>query len=360
MKSKVFLPLILVMIWSSSCKKTTSEDPKPTTETPSNTPKTTISTSDPKTLSQSIELPAGSKIAGNPPSASSDLEAPKISQSDSTINAISGRYININPNVSKGEIAGYYFKIEGSDTYFKVPVTSNSSNLRLFESGTSDNLVLKLPENIAAGTFCANYCVYDKNNRVSNVVKVCVEVSALGGEGAEFLSSGSGKWTVRGFTEDGVYKAVTFPYISKDTSYVRYSCFNNGVSSLDSFQTYHSFQLDKYSLEFASNSASKLTYIGSYSRNNYIYPTLPNPIPTNYCHKPTVSDSTVSENYSFSGGWSFDKATNRIVLVFDFKEYGDGNPEGIEGKILSKSDSKFTIESKNPDGTVETIDFVKQ
>ena len=52
---------------------------------------------------------------------------------------------------------------------------------------------IALPKSLEPGTFCVEYCVYDKEQRVSNIVEVCIDVVSLEEKTANFLQLTSGK-----------------------------------------------------------------------------------------------------------------------------------------------------------------------
>ena len=70
-------------------------------------------------------------------------------------------------------ISGYYFNIEGSDIFYKVPLSNIGSD------GTI-TIPVGLPGVLEAGNFCINLMTYDSNNRTSNLVQQCVGVIRLG------------------------------------------------------------------------------------------------------------------------------------------------------------------------------------
>lgn len=128
-------------------------------------------------LAEVLIMPQGTETKdGNPPPPSNDSEAPEVDNSVSQINSSNGstaplnfRYENVNGNLS-----GCYVQVQGADSYFDISYSGNSV------SAGSLQLPIGIPSNIDEGRFCVDFCVYDRSNRVSNIVTTCVDVLRLG------------------------------------------------------------------------------------------------------------------------------------------------------------------------------------
>ena len=95
-----------------------------------------------------------------------------------------------------------YFQIAGAGGYYQIPVSGlGDSNGRINKSRQGSpfgrlkkinnyyGFSIELPENIKPSEFCAFYCVYDAEGRVSNVVEVCIKVDEFGGVNTSLLTS---------------------------------------------------------------------------------------------------------------------------------------------------------------------------
>ncbi|TGV01795.1 YfaP family protein [Flavivirga rizhaonensis] len=136
-----------------------------------------IDPTDSNALSRVLIMPDGTRSnQGTPPSPSATNEAPLVLNQVSSINSSNGStsplafsYSNVN-----GNLGGCYVQVDGAGNYFTVPYNSNSA------SSGNLQLPLGIPTNVDEGTFCVNFCVYDTNGFVSNIVYTCVNVLRLG------------------------------------------------------------------------------------------------------------------------------------------------------------------------------------
>ena len=128
-------------------------------------------------LSAVLIMPSGSNSnEGTPPSSTSSNQAPEVDNQNPSVISSNGStaplsfgYSNIN-----GNLGGCYVQVEGASRYYNVPYSTTS--------GSSGDLQLPLgiPTNVNNGEFCVNFCVYDNNGLVSNIVNTCVNVLRLG------------------------------------------------------------------------------------------------------------------------------------------------------------------------------------
>ncbi|OWY21705.1 hypothetical protein C7N43_09115 [Sphingobacteriales bacterium UPWRP_1] len=154
---------ILTLIWAS-CKKEKND-----TEL--------INPNDPNAISSVLILPSGSnREDGTPPPPSSQSSAPDVTSSISDITSSNGATAPLLFNYSgvNGNLGGCFLQVTGADDYFNIPYTGSSS------SSGQLQVPIGIPSNVDSGEFCISFCVYDIQNRISNVYNVCINVLRLG------------------------------------------------------------------------------------------------------------------------------------------------------------------------------------
>lgn len=179
-----------------------------------------ISIEDANAVTDAITINGSTKVQGNPPAPSTDPEAPVVGDaSDAT--AITGNNLILPISETSGSaVAGVYLKVKGSDSYYDIPasalgnsggrtafgrISKNKRQLKVNEDVAVD---IELPTNLEPGVFCVEYCVYDAQNRVSNIVEVCIEVLEFGGENSAFLSANQWEMVSEYYKE--IYDGVTY------------------------------------------------------------------------------------------------------------------------------------------------------
>ena len=136
-----------------------------------------IDPSNSNALSEVLILPAGSQNEnGNPPNSSNSNQAPEVLNPINTVLSSNGSTAPLSFSYSNvdGNLGGCYVQIAGADNYFLVPYNSTSN------SAGNLQLPLGIPTNVDEGDFCVNFCVYDTNGLISNIVTTCVNVLRLG------------------------------------------------------------------------------------------------------------------------------------------------------------------------------------
>jgi hypothetical protein len=140
-------------------------------------PDALINPADANALTGVLVLPAGTQnVSGLPPSSTGGNFAPQISSPFTQLLSSNGgtipllyNYLNLS-----GSIAGFYVQVTGASSYFNVPYNTNlGGNGQL-------QLPITIPTNVDSGRFCLAFCVYDNSSRVSNIIRICVDVLRLG------------------------------------------------------------------------------------------------------------------------------------------------------------------------------------
>ncbi len=138
---------------------------------------TSIDPKDPNQLSRYIVLPNGSLVVtGTPPAPNGGTQAPRISLVNTgSVTASNGGVAVLTFQVPGGTAAlgGYYVQVQGSSTYFNVPVSASGNP-------SIASIPIQLPANTTNGRFCVNLWAYDATGRVSGVIQQCVDVLQLG------------------------------------------------------------------------------------------------------------------------------------------------------------------------------------
>ncbi|MEW4922780.1 hypothetical protein [Algibacter sp. 2305UL17-15] len=168
-------------------------------------------------LSSGIEIAGATKNDGTPPQPNSNIDL-VVASNKAEAHQKSG--FNLKFSTAESNIAGAYLLFKdvngnGASNYFDVPVSSfttaskkaniknnKSSKNKLFSKGNglTDNeyeIDIDFGDAIPAGQFCSDLCLYDSENNVSQIVTVCIEVEAWGGN-----ASIVGTWKVVETTGD--------------------------------------------------------------------------------------------------------------------------------------------------------------
>lgn len=152
-----------------------------------------VDPSDAKKVGQALILPDGTETKeGTPPPPSTSPQAPKVTPNvteqptnNGNTETVPIRYSNLN-----GGIGGVYAQVEGATNYYNIPLSGGGSST----SGTI-NIPIGIPDNFGSGTFTFVYCIYDRNGRVSNILRIRFTVTRI-----EPLKAGEGRATVNGRT----------------------------------------------------------------------------------------------------------------------------------------------------------------
>lgn len=294
--------------------------------------KSSIDTDDPNAVAQSLTVENGTYVKGSPPAPSSDPNAPVLSYNGDDLFTIQGSKIIVNTSLESGSASGFYVAVDGADGYFNVNATTVTpgTNGRVAETKRKGSFFaartqqdapsfsIEVPKNIQPGEFCIFYCVYDAENRVSNIVQQCVTVTALGGDGSAFLTSNQWSMVKWEYYYDNVLEEQEIAgetYTEPTEAYI--SCQGN-------YQFVPAEYQDRVNYSYAtitSNGALKIE-----EEYYHKYPDIAN----SEC---TVTYEEITEPYSLTGAWSYDKSTGTLVLL-----YNDESEE-IEGDYVTVAQS---------------------
>lgn len=130
-------------------------------------------------LAAVLVIPGSSSQSGSAPSASTDAEAPEVGSNQTSATVVSGNtlYLPFNFETSANSGTGYggcYVAVDGASSYWDIPASTSNTDL-------DGQIVIPvgIPTSVDNGSFCLSYCIYDNNNRVSNVLTTCVSIEPI-------------------------------------------------------------------------------------------------------------------------------------------------------------------------------------
>ncbi len=307
-----------------------------------------IDIDDAELVSNSITIDNAVKMEGNPPAPSSDPDAPSLyDNSNEDFGAVSGKSFYLDPDVNQGQPAGIYFQVKGSNEYFDIPLTPGSSGGRfglrkpksiLFKNARTDEsyvIEIQIPDNLELGEFCALYCIYDEEERVSNVVEICIEVIEFGGEGSEFFSPQT--WELVSITDiEGGQTEIEIPGETYEETY------ETSLPCGDTFQTVEvtaAYRTNYLYLTFSDNGAYELK---SEEYEKYL------DWENSTCQNVTYKEET--ELYTETGIWTYDNATETLTVVTEYVDDYDGETYTDIFKVqMELVDDQLVITSEEDD-----------
>jgi hypothetical protein len=154
-----------------------------------------IDPSDANALQSVLVIPGGERRTGNPPPPTGTTSSPKILNGQSTTALTAGGQVAA--PFSYNSNAGYnrcIAQVRGATNgYFEIPTNSSTNSGQI-------TIPLNVPANVGSGTFCVQYCIVDAQNRVSNQLEICVNVTeaSSGGGGGGGGATGTGTFTLSG------------------------------------------------------------------------------------------------------------------------------------------------------------------
>ncbi len=169
-------------------------------------------------LNSDIFIEGASKNQGTPPAPNSNIN---LEIGSDKAEAFQSSGFNLKFSTSETNIAGAYLLFKDSDNnnasdYFDIPVSSLQTNKSVNTKGKKSlkkNLLSKsnslidgeyeidvdFTDAFPPGKFCADLCIYDEQNNISQIVTVCIEVEAWGGNAAI-----AGEWIFDRYEDDAI------------------------------------------------------------------------------------------------------------------------------------------------------------
>lgn len=306
---------------------------------------------DPNVLTASLQVQYGKSIKGTMPVGTGAAGAPVLNTAsgNQVIPAINGRYAVIRPDLTSGKFKGYYLKVSGADSYFKVDFSQPKSGARmakgvdrrwLKKDGNDSIIIIKLPQNATTDTISIEYSVYDSTNAVSNVIKAIITIlSPAGGAAGTPLVGNWQNYRYKTPTENEWHLTL-----AGDTSRDLFYCRDTSLvyaqpADLNTFWLYTNYH---YTVKDEGTFNSDGTFKWDNEDTDYILV-----VPGSSCAHQRYD--VIKDNTSYSGGWSYNPATKKLLMVLD--QNGQLNAENfdiIEHTITEITATKMVITS--PDG----------
>ncbi|MEP1094077.1 MAG: hypothetical protein ABJG78_03155 [Cyclobacteriaceae bacterium] len=298
-----------------------------------------VDLSDANALTEGLSITGATLETGDPPAPSSDPNAPEIDDPGDKI-AFQGGDLTLGLDVSSGDVAGVYLQIPGADSYYDIPASALMGG-RIAEDDQAFSI--ELPDNIEPGTFCVDYCVYDSDARVSNVVNVCVTVGELGGANSEFLI---GTWNVTMLVhvEGGETRTEIIGEPFSETYVETLTCADGQTKEIEYEETEN---IDFIKFSFSENGALRLEEEGEETYLDFSAST---------CEDLVFKTDTYMDD--FGGGWSYEEANNRLVMIINEEEDGVEDQNVID-LIITVTDNTI-VGVQTVEGQTTTATIVKQ
>lgn len=276
-------------------------------------------------LNTGIEIENATRKTGLPPSPNSDISfqldngsAEAIQNTGftlrfSTKDSYKGAYIVLKDK--KGNTLDNYFDVQDIENshrvVFRKGEIGKSSFIRRETSNDDEpifnnRIEILFNEEIPAGQFCYDICLYDDENNVSEVQTVCVTVQAWGGNAAIF-----GEWTF-----DRVES-------NQPEDFYVFNCSNANRSLQGEYAKILSQEL---SLQFDEDGSFTLL---DYSEINYL------DIANSEEKCEVIYKETTVDNSKVTGNWAYDEDKKILILV----QFGYQNLINLEDNFISTEGS---------------------
>ncbi len=308
-------------------------------------------------LNSDISIEGASKNQGTPPAPNSNIN---LEIGSDKAEAFQSSGFNLKFSTSETNIAGAYLLFKDSDNnnasdYFDIPVsslnTNKSSDTKNKSRGplkSNKTLIdgeyeidVDFDSSFPPGKFCADLCIYDEQENISQIVTVCVEVEAWGGNTAIV-----GQWILESSEEDD-YK-------------FEFTCDNEEIAAVDYSQTIK----EDVILNIDSNGDF---YVTDYEE----YKDLDLEASKSSCSA-VYLDEIKKYDDKETGKWAYNETDKTLTLVsfkyedFIDTQYSEEYPNGeliFEGDKVEIINGKLVIVETYVDGNetyVDTYTFVRK
>jgi len=294
-----------------------------------------IDLTDGNALVEAITIAGATVVTGDLP-APTGGDAPILDDPDDIVTSQGGSpQFPVN---TSGDVAGVYLQFPGADSYYDIPASAFTGG-RLENHGDA-SFSFDLPDNIQPGIFCVEYCVYDSDLLVSNIVEVCIEITEFGGENSDFLI---GIWQVISFTETDDNGDPEIIVIGTDTLKNTY-IFNCDATSMVEVTETEFYDFIKFTfsengaLRFEASFADRYFDFDNSTCDNILY----------------IEESGTDD---IIAAWSYEDATKRLILVIEFD---DEEGEEVLDLTISVVGNTMTATESIDINNIETIILEKQ
>lgn len=317
---------------------------------------------DPVALAATIKVGySATSDTGAIPSASSDAGAPVLDTryDNQTYYAVNNRYVVIYPQSLSGAVKGYYLKINGANTHFKIDYTT-AYNLRkakstgfagLREGDNSDSsIVIKLPAGLKGDTFSIKYAAYDTLNRVSNTLTAIVSLVATDSSSNSLLA---GTWRYNRYKHNDNDWDEPENY-TMDSATQDYTCVDGHLEPGCSQESCMNIAYERsgetaYDMIFSANNQ----YSEHYARTNEHLNTK-----TSTCTN-LVYDNNGGYDDVYPGGYSYNATTKEFIIIYDGHNDRDqgSNITTYRYTVTEISSTKIVYYGKYNDGNKLSFDY---
>jgi hypothetical protein len=278
---------------------------------------------DPVALASNVKIGyGGTSITGAFPATTTSAATPVLDSiyDGRTYNTVNNRYVVIYPRVMSGFISGYYLKINGADSYFKIDYSSaygvrkaksKKTGARDAVDNVDSSIVIKIPDGLKGDTFSIKYAAYDSLNNVSNTISAIVKVSASANATDDALVMGS--WHETAYKD---YETADWePKNDIDSGDFRYYiCVDGQLQDSDGGIEIPSYRTtNTYDLIFSAKNAYQM--VNFYNRS-YL------DLGQSSCSNFVFNLDYGGTEYN-NGGYSYNATTKVITLIND--QNGTGN-----------------------------------
>ncbi|NMH86510.1 hypothetical protein [Flavivirga algicola] len=310
-------------------------------------------------LNSDISIEGATKNQGTPPAPNSSLN---LEISSDKAEAFQSSGFNLKFSSTETNIAGAYLLFKDADNntasdYFDIPVSSFKTNK---SGGTKENQSSKknplfknnnlidgeyeidvdFDNTFPPGKFCGDLCIYDEENNISQIVTVCVEVEAWGGNATIV-----GEWILEESTDGDKYTV---------------NCENQETVEAD----YNQIIKEEAILSIESNGSFYLTEYEEYKSLNF-------EASSTNCEA-VYFDEVEKYDIKETGKWAYNETDNTLTLIsFKYEDFIESqySEDYANGDLILESgkveflNGKLIVTETYTDGNetyTDTFTFIKK